>query len=78
MCRKDHSKAILLDSHSSDRFERAVAGSCEVVHVSLHLDGFQPLADQSERGEIWSVLVKQWAYGSEEKEEINVSVMKAQ
>lgn len=50
----------LLDWHPGHRFQGTVASRCEVVPVSLHLDGFQPLSHWAESGEVWCALIQQW------------------
>lgn len=50
----------LLDWHPGHRFQGTVASRREVVSVSLHLDGFQPLSHWAEGGEVWCALIQQW------------------
>ena len=67
---------LLLNRHPCHRFQRAVASSCEVVFVSLHLNGFQPVSHRAKSGEVWCALIQQGTDGSvhgSEREIANVT-----
>ena len=59
----------VLDGHAGHRLQGVVPGGGEVVAVTLHLDGLQPLGHRAEGAEVGRVLVQQGADGSEGGEE---------